>query len=329
MDSARNKKIRLGLRELINDYKNSLKARNRSQKTIFWYEDILIRYIDFLEIKGLYKPVESMGRSELDSYIRHLQSLTKWSGNNHVSKDYGKLSPYSIQGHVRAIKAFWGWLCAEEYIVKNNLERFPLPKVPQYIIRTLSNDQIDKLLSLIERNTPLGAKYYCIILLLLDTGMRISELVGIRMRDIDVDKGRVKIFGKGGKERVVPFCRLTRKEIMHYYNNYRNNSHSRNSDYLFNNRDGDHISVNSVQQYIRRLKKRAGFEHIKLSPHIFRHTFATQAVTNDANVLTLQSIMGHQSLQTTLRYTHLPIDTIKVQHNKFSPVINFKKSVSD
>ena len=328
MSKGRTRKISLTLRELTNDYKRSLIARNRSPKTISWYQDILFRYLAFLESEGLNKPVEQLGRNELDAYIIKLQKSTKWSGNSHVCEDYGKLSPYSIQGHIRAIKAFWGWLCSEEYIEKNKLSRFPLPKVPKYIIRTLSSEQIKKLLSQIDRNTPLGAKYYCIILLLLDTGMRISELIGIKIKDIDVNNGLVKIFGKGRKERIVPFCRLTRKELIRYCNNYRNILNTCNCDHLFLAQDGDHISVNSVQQYIRRLKKKAGFEGIKLSPHIFRHTFATQAIANDANVLTLKNIMGHESLQTTMRYTHLSVPAMKVQHDKFSPVVNLRKTNS-
>ena len=96
--------------------------------------------------------------------------------------------------------------------------------------------------------------------------------------------------------------------------------YAKESPYLFPGADGDHISVGSVQQFIRRLAQKAGLHGIKCSPHIFRHTFATQAIAVEANVFTLKDIMGHTSLQTALQYTHLKAGDLKNQHNKFSPV---------
>ena len=110
------------------------------------------------------------------------------------------LSPSSIQGHVRAIKAFFGWLVEEGYIKSNPLAKFLLPKVPQYVIKTLTIEHIKLLLSAIDKTTSLGFMYYCIILVLLDAGMRISELVNIKMTDLDIQQGLVTILGKGQKQ---------------------------------------------------------------------------------------------------------------------------------
>ena len=177
-----------------------------------------------------------------------------------------------------------------------------------------------------DKHTPLGSKYYCILLLLLDTGLRASELVGVKIADIDIVHGFVKVTGKGRKEWVVPFCKLTRKTLLRYINEFRPSLCPKESPYLFAASEGNHISVGSIQQCIRRLAPKAGLEGIKCSPHVFRHTFATQAIANEANVFVLKDIMGHASLQTTLKYTHLNSNDLKKQHDKFSPVVGLVES---
>ena len=107
---------------------------------------------------------------------------------------------------------------------------------------------------------------------------------------------------------------------MHYLRYSRSRMGSADSPYLFQKRDGEHISVNSVQQYMRRLARSSGLVGIRCSPLIFRHTFATQALINEANVVAVRDIMGHASERTTMKYTHFRADDIKTQHNRFSPV---------
>lgn len=96
--------------DILEDYRLSLEAGNRSAKTILWYMEILQRYFRFLESNHLAKPVKQLGSQELKAYVLHLQQSEKWAGNSKVKKSTGKLSPHSIQGHVRALKAFWSWL---------------------------------------------------------------------------------------------------------------------------------------------------------------------------------------------------------------------------
>lgn len=310
--------------QLLNDYRLSLEAANRSPKTISWYAEILQRYSEFLESAGLLKPIDELGREELRAYVVHLQNTTRWSSNPHIRAPQGKLSAYSIQGHVRAIKAFFSWLKTEEYIDHNSLDKFPLPKVPQNAVKTLTPEQITTLLSSVDRHSAVGAKYYCILLLLLDTGMRISELVSITMEDLDLSQSVIRVLGKGQKWRIVPFCKETRKELVRYINHSRTTLGPQDSGYLFHIQCGDHISVGSVQQFIRRLVVRAGLDGVKCSPHTFRHTFATQSIANEANLYVLKDIMGHSSLQTTQKYIHLQASDLKAQHAKFSPVANLK-----
>ena len=320
MKSAERNLLSLRLPDIIAHYRSSLEAFNRSPKTICGYMEILTRYSDFLEATKLTKSIDHMGRYELENYMRHLQSSTRWPNNIHIKKDKGKLSPYSILAHVRAIKAFWSWLLKEGYIEDNPLSGFPLPKVPQMLVKTVTPEQFRILLSQIDQHTASGAKYYCVLLILLDTGMRISEMVAIRIDAVDITHGLITIIGKGQKERIVPFSRRTSQALLRYIKQYQAQLCSDASPYLFPTANGEYISVNSVQQHIRRLAIRAGFNGTRITPHILRHTFATLAIANGANVFTVKDILGHKSLAMTMKYTHLSVSDLKTQHNRFSPV---------
>ena len=313
---------RVPFRELLDEYRLSLEAMNRSPKTISWYLEIIGGYFGFLDSNSLLKPVDQLGTHELKVYILHLQRANRWANKPNIKKATGRLSPYSIQGHVRAIKAFWGWLERERYILENPLSKFPLPKVSDKPMTILSGEQILKLFAHIDRATPGGAKYHAILMLLLDTGVRISELVHIRIEDLDLLHNCIQVLGKGQKLRTVPMSHITSKAVRRYVNNFRPQLCPVDSLYLLPTAEGSPISVNSVQQFLRRLANRAGLSGIKCSPHVFRHTFATQCVANGANVFVLRDIMGHSALTTTMKYTHLQPADLQIQHAKFSPVTN-------
>lgn len=138
---------------LLNSYQLTLTAMNRSRKTISWYTEILKRYFAFLESSNLLKPLAELGIEEVKAYIINLQQAVRWPNNPHIMKEKGKLSPHSIQGHIRAIKAFWSWLAGEGYIEQNPVAKFPLPKVPKNIIKTLTIVQIKGLLNQLDRHT--------------------------------------------------------------------------------------------------------------------------------------------------------------------------------
>ncbi len=306
--------------DLLAQYRMSLEAANRSPRTIEWYMDILQHFfLGYLGSRNIIKPINEIGREEVRTYVKHLQGSKRWPNKTHSTKDYGKLSPFTIQGKVRALKAFWSWLFREEHIKSNPLADYGLPSVPQNLIVVLEKEQIKILLNTIDKYTPVGSRNYCILLLLIDTGLRISELTCIKLIDINFTQSYVKVVGKGQKERMVPFYSLTRKELTKYINRYRPNLCSIDSSYLFPTKDGDNISVNSVQQMIKRLAITAGL-NIKCHPHIFRHTCATMFLARGGSPVILKEIMGHESFQTTQKYIHLQPEDLRKQHMRYSPV---------
>lgn len=123
--------------QLLDEYRLNLEAMNRSPKTIFWYMEILHRFFSFLEATNVLKPVDELGREELKLYVLHLQNSRRWPGKLPNGKDRGKLSAISIQGHVRALKAFWSWLNQEGYIGANPLSKYPLPGAPRKVLNIL------------------------------------------------------------------------------------------------------------------------------------------------------------------------------------------------
>jgi site-specific recombinase XerD len=307
--------------DLLKQYQLHLEVLNRSPKTIIWYSDILSRFFHFLTHNGLTKPVQEVTQQDLEKYIRYRSTAVRWPNNPAISNENkGKLSPFSIQGEVRAIKVFWSWMFSSGYIEKNTFSKFPLPTVPKTIIKTLTVDQIKALLEEIDTNTATGLRNFCIVLLLVDTGMRISEATSIEISNLNLNLCSLKTMGKGQKERIIPFFPHTRKAILKYVTYYRSELCALASPYLFPARDGNHVGVNTIQQVLRRLAHKAGFGKIKIHPHLFRHTFATMFLAKGGNALVLKDILGHESIQTTQKYVHLLPEDLQKQLWKYSPL---------
>jgi site-specific recombinase XerD len=309
--------------DLLKQYRLHLKVLNRSQKTITWYNEILTRFFKFLDSNYIMKPLGEISAEDLEAYIKYRNTTKRWPNNPYISeKNKGKLSPYSIQGDIRAIKAFWSWLLSNGYVEKNAFAKFPLPKVPKTVVSTLTIEQMQLLLNTIKTDNAIGFRNYCILLLLIDTGMRISEVTGIEIINLSLTQCFVKITGKGQKERIVPFSQVTRKAMLKYINNYRPEICNYNTPYLFPARDGNHVSVNTIQQAIRRLAKKVGLQDAKCHPHIFRHTFATTFLAKGGNPLILREILGHESIQTTQKYVHPQVENLQKQQWKYSPLVD-------
>ena len=313
--------IQQSINNLMEEYKLNLEAGNRSQKTISWYLEILNSYFTFLLHNDFFNSgIENVGKPELRAYLQYLKTTSKWSKKG--MKDKGTLSPFTIEGHVRAIKAFWSWLLRDGHLESNPLEKFPLPKVPKSLIKTLTNDEIRRLLKAVDKSSPTGSRNYLILLLFLDTGIRVSELANIKLSDMDSVDRSMKVLGKGRKERIVFYSVPVKKVISQYIKLYRPSMCNVKSDYLFPTSIGEAISINCVQQFMRRLAVKAGLSPSKCHPHILRHNFATMTLANGANPVYLKEIMGHESFQTTQKYLHPQPQDLRKQHLRYSPVTN-------
>lgn len=310
---------------LLHEFHIALEALHRSPKTITSYFQIYDHYFNFLKSTNALLPIAELGRRELNSYLVHLRNCQRWPNRPPSQENRGLLSPFTIQDHARTIKALWGWLFRDGYIDKNPLEKFPLPSVPKTIVRIITKDQFKRLTSYIDTSTPTGERYYCIITILYGSGPRISEIVTAFTKDVNFDLGFIRVTGKGNKERDIPLSKTALREIRRYLRESRPKICSIDSPYLFPDSNGKPLSVNSVEQFITRLKIKAGFENVRIYPHLFRHSFGTEFINAGGSVFALKEILGHSSLTTTLRYTHLQPADLRREHSKFSPIEHLNK----
>ena len=316
------------LDNLIDNYLQCCTAEGKSRKTIEWYEANLRRFSQFLKRERPDSSIADIGPPEARRFILHLQKdVRRWETNPFINDTKG-LSPHTIHGYARAIKAFWSWLLDEGYTLEHSMARLKCPRTPHKIIPTFSAEQIQRLLGALDPGAPTGFRDYAIILVFIDTGIRLSELVDLRLEDIDFGQSCFLVNGKGNKQRVVPFGSQVRRALWRYLSTVRPDPESSQVSRFFLSRQGLPLRPRGVQSMISRAGRRANISGVRCSPHTFRHTFATQYLLNGGDVFSLQRILGHTSLEVVRLYVNLTSLDVSQQHRKFSPVDTMGLSVT-
>jgi len=305
----------LELRNLIQGFKLSCQTEFESPKTIEWYTGFLGRFHDFLERNNCPTDVSYLNKSHIRDFIRYLQVEAR------VPHTGTPLSTATIQGYIRTLKAFFSWALREEYLRSNPMAIISMPKSPTKIISTFTDEQLAKLTDACLRSNGNGHRNLAILLLFLDSGLRVSELVGIELDDVSLPEGHIIIRqGKGKKERIVPVGSIVQKSLWKYINLYRPKPLTDSITRLFLSDNGLPLTRSGIQQMMRRLASRAGVTGVRCSPHTFRHTFAKRYLINGGDIFSLQRILGHSSLASVRLYLNLFACDIKKQHQRFSPV---------
>ena len=314
--------------QLIESYIVCCATEGKSPKTISWYSANLRRFRHYLKQEGLSLRVTDIGTSEARQFIFHLQNNVKrWENSPYVHDSRG-LSSFSVHGYGRTIKAFWSWLLAEGYISHNPMVKLRLPRTANKVIATFSPEQVKKLLDTIDKKTPAGFRDYVMIMLLYDTGIRLSELISLDYNKIDFSQSCLVVNGKGNRERTVPFGREVRRALLRYMTSIRPEPDSPQVIQLFLTDKGLPLRPRAVQSMLSRLGKRAGITEVRCSPHTLRHTFAKQYLMCGGDVFSLQRILGHSSLEVVKIYINLLSSEICRQHSKFSPLDNMEMAGS-
>ena len=299
------KMAELDLTKLVSHFAHSNKAEGKSPKTVSWYTEMLFDFVKFLRSTGREAILAELNPVAVREFIVHEQ-------------DRG-VSPYTTQGKVRSLKAFASWLLAEGYTSENVLSNIKLPKVPIRIVEPLTPAEIDRLVSTQNPLTALGCRDIAVLLTLLDTGLRRSELSGLRFRDAHIEEGYLKIMGKGSKERVVPIGALAQKMLWRYIFHFRPQPATELDDYLFITLDGRRLSSNAIKLIFERWGKQAGVP--RLHAHLCRHTYATNFLTHRCgDVFRLKLILGHSTLEMVNRYVHFASTQDMIQGRVSSPV---------
>jgi len=293
------------LDKLIIHFAQSNKAEGKSPKTISWYSEMLNGFIMFLESQNCRAVLSDLDICVVREFIVHEQERG--------------MSPYTVQGKVRALKAFSSWLFREGYTPDNLLCDVKLPKVPAMLIESLTSSEIDQLINYQNPLTAIGCRDIAILILMIDTGIRLSELCGLHFEDAHVEKGYLKVMGKGSKERIVPVGATAQKMLWRYIIHFRPEPLTRVDNYLFLTLDGKPLQPNAVKLLVNRWGRKAGVP--RLHAHLCRHTFATNyLVYNCGDVFRLQQILGHTSLEMVRRYVHYASTQYLMNGKTLSPI---------
>jgi site-specific recombinase XerD len=226
-------------------YRIFAQASGHSKRTIQWIEGS-VRY--FAEFLGDKQDVLQVNANDLKRFIISWGQRPKFTDHPNNKTRAENISPISVQTHARGVRAFFGHLSAEEIIPSNPLQKVKIPKVPLKSVPTLDIDAVSRLLKVPDRNTATGFREYAIMLILLDTHARLSEICGINCDDVNLENGTLRLMGKGSKERFVPIRANTCRALLKYKVKYRPQPIGTNASWL--TKDGNRISPNRIEVLI-------------------------------------------------------------------------------
>ncbi|MCF6350353.1 MAG: site-specific tyrosine recombinase XerD [Flavobacteriaceae bacterium] len=290
----------------INDYTLYLKIeRGLSQNSIESYARDINKLIHYLEVNDiLISPIEIMEKT-IQQFIYT------------ASK---KLNPRSQSRLISGLKSFFNYLIFEGYRKLNPVELIEAPRIGRKLPDTISTKEIDLIIAQIDLSHSQGERNRTILEILYSCGLRVTELITLQLSDLFFEEGFIRVIGKGNKQRFVPINLQSQKYILLYISEIRNhiNPVKEFEDTLFLNRRGKQLSRNMIFMIIKDLVIKAGIEK-KVSPHTFRHSFATHLLENGADLRAIQQMLGHQSITTTEIYMHVDRSFLKEVIEQFHP----------
>lgn len=230
------------------------------------------------------------------------------------------LEPSSISRIISGIKSFYNFLNYAEIIQHHPADTIESPKNIRKLPTVLSIYEIEQMIQKIDRSTPEGERNYAIIETLYGCGLRVSELVSLKISDINFLDEYIKVTGKGNKERLVPLGQLAKKALLNYYENYRKHysTNKKYEDILFLNKFHRPLSRIMVFYIIKDLAQKAGIQK-NISPHTLRHSFATHLIEGGSNIRAVQELLGHSSITTTEIYTHIDREYLRENILSYHP----------
>ena len=227
----------------------------------------------------------------------------------------------STQGRtLSGINSFYGYLVSTGALERSPSEYAVHPKAEHYLPDTLSVEEIDKILNEIDLSSEQGFRNRTILETLYSCGMRVSELISLRLPDIFFDEGVVRVTGKGNKQRLIPLSSECKRLLETYLTEYRSlPADATSSEYVFLNRRGRKLTRNMIFYIVKDAAAAAGITK-EISPHTFRHSFATHLLHGGANIRQVQELLGHESISTTEIYTHLDIEHLRKTVTDYHPL---------
>jgi len=324
---------------LICDYFKELNGYNFSKAIMMRLSELMDSYIEALKTqKGYSEHTVRSYRSDLGQFLRFLKDREGGEKNaeeeptlasidfllirEYFGKLFGSAKRTTIARKVSAVKSFFAFLEKRGLIRDNAAADMTAPRQEKYIPNYLPVDEMFRLLERPDQGRPLGLRDLAILELLYSCGLRVSELVGLDIKNIDLDQRLVKVLGKGKKERIVPVGKEAVKAVRHYLEETaslrKKAGRAQGADPLFLNARGGRLSTRSVANIVKKYGKE-GKLMLDISPHALRHTFATHLLDGGADLRSVQELLGHASLSTTQKYTHVSLDKLMEVYDKAHP----------
>ena len=272
------------------------------------------KYLDYLKYE------RKLSDNTLASYSNDLKDLDIYFNGKLLNNSYKDMTKYfdninnigsrSLAHHITVVNSFYNFLVREKVIDNNPCLNILLPKLPQKLPNYLTEEEVNKLLE-IKLVTPYDYRNKAMLELLYATGLRISELVNLKITDVDLHNCFVRVFGKGKKERIVPIGDVAIKYLNIYIGSYRDKIlKDKISDYLFISNNLKNISRQGFFKILKNECKRCGIDK-NVSPHVLRHSFATHMLSHGADLRVIQELLGHEDISTTQIYAHLVNEKLK------------------
>ncbi|WP_405201608.1 site-specific tyrosine recombinase XerD [Dokdonia sp. LLG6352-1] len=294
------------------------------------WETAITNYKNYLRIE------RSLSDNTIDNYARDLKKLTRYLEQLDKPIDPLQITRedlqefiYTIAKEVQArsqarvisgLKGFFNYLVFEDYRTDNPIELIESPKIGRKLPDTLSEEEIDALIDAIDLGKPQGERNRAMLETLYSCGLRVTELISLKLSDLYFEEGFINVVGKGDKQRFVPISEHTQKYINIYRNELRNHIDVKpeHVDVLFLNRRGRQLTRAMIFTIIKDLAVKAGIKK-NISPHTFRHSFATHLLQNGADLRSIQQMLGHESITTTEIYMHVDRNDLAREMAKFHP----------
>jgi site-specific recombinase XerD len=310
--------------DAIEDYLQDHVGGNHSEKTLEWHATALGLLRRYLEGERNQKLVEQVEAKDISAWFAYLRKVPGKRGKPRSER--------TVQTYARSARAFFHWLIRRGTLDLNPFDRVAFPKVGRPLIQTVTDEEFERLLQACAPSNESGplveraiARNRAILWLLYDTGIRVSELCGLRLSSFDRKHGIVTVMGKGSKERRIALGNTCQRSLLHYLDRHRPSEEelaewgSAGEDRLFLSETRQPLTKNGMEMLFKRLKARAGLTSKRISPHILRHTFAIRYLMLGNDPFSLQELLGHEDLSTVKNYMHMNDVMIQEQKRKYSP----------
>ncbi|MCS7204800.1 MAG: site-specific tyrosine recombinase XerD [Leptospiraceae bacterium] len=290
------------------------------------YQELLLEFKEYLLVeKGLSTNTIESYTMDLKKFFLYLKvnqmsvlSLNWQQGMEVLAYEQKRLSKKSLKRYATTLRQFYRFLWIKKYIQENPFENLELPKVPRTIPTYLTWEEVIRFFEVFDQKNPFELRDRAIFELMYACGLRVSEVVNLKLKDIDFWNSEICVMGKGGQQRIVPLGEKTHQTLKLYFDEARNRITKKTSEFVFLGKKGNRLDRRSVWRSITKYAKRAGLEK-KISPHTLRHSFATHLIQNQADIRVVQELLGHKDITATQIYTHITKTSLRNLHKQFHP----------